>query len=268
MLLRLRALCGRAVRSASDRPMGVEISRRTDPVVATVLAAYAEDTADRTVTFVQIGSNDGTTDDPLRALTEAYRWSGVLVEPVPYVFSRLARERGSDPRLRFENAAIAEHDGEAEFFHLRERRAGEDLPDWYDQLGSFSLQTILSPEHEDQIPGIRDLVVRTMVRTLTFESLCAKHNIERFDLLHIDAEGSDWEILRRIELERHRPSVVLYEHKHLAPQDQQSVLERLEIGGYCWYEAWLDTVAVRRDALQQGRFLRRAWKEIRCGTLP
>ena len=260
MLLRVQTLYERALTLVSH-PRMRGISDRADPVKP-VLTAFAKATADDSVTFVQIGSNDGTTDDPLRALTEAYGWSGVLVEPVPYVFARLKQERGSDPRLRFENAAIGDHDGEADFFHLRQRRIGEDRPDWHDQLGSFSLETILSPEHEEHIPGIRDLLLRTTVRTLTFESLCRKHDIERFDLLHIDAEGYDWEILRRIELERYRPSVVLYEHKHLTPEDQRSVETRLEIGGYAWHQAWLDTLAVRRDALVQGRIMRRAWRQI------
>jgi hypothetical protein len=40
----------------------------------------------------------------LRTFTEANDWSGLLVEAVPYVFARLQRERGHDPRLRLENA--------------------------------------------------------------------------------------------------------------------------------------------------------------------
>jgi FkbM family methyltransferase len=237
-----------------------------DPV-GRVLTAFAQDTADHPVTFVQVGSNDGTTDDPLRSLAEAYGWSGVLVEPVPYVFSRLKQERGWDQRLRLENVAIGDHDGEAEFFHLRQLRLGQQLPEWYDQLGSFSLEIILSPEHVEQIPGIRDLVVRTTVRTLTFESLCAKHEIERFDLLHIDAEGYDWEILRRIELERYRPLMVLFEHRHLTPQDQQCAQMRLELCGYAWHQAWFDTLAVRRGALGESRALGRAWRRIGGASL-
>jgi FkbM family methyltransferase len=232
--------------------------------VKTVLTAFAKDTAHDPVTFVQIGSNDGTTDDPLRALTEAYGWSGVLVEPVDYVFARLEQERGSDARLRLENAAIGDHDGQSTFFCLRQGRSEEHLPDWHDQLGSFSLETLLSAEHEEEIPEIRDLVVTTTVRTLTFASLCSKHGIERFDLLHIDAEGYDWEILRQIELEHYRPSVVLYEHKHLSFADRRCAETRLEIGGYACHQTVFDTIAVRRDALVRGSALRCAWRQIRA----
>lgn len=243
------------------RRLRVSIMTRADPVKR-VLTAFARDTAHSPVTFVQIGSNDGTTADPLRALTEAYGWSGVLVEPVEYVFARLRQERGSDPRLRFEHAAIADHDGEADFFHLRQGRIEEDLPYWHDQLGSFSLDTILSPEHETQIPEIRDLVVTATVKTLTFESLCVRHDLTKFHLLHIDTEGYDWEILSQIDLERYRPMVVLYEHKHLSPDDRQRAETKLQVGGYTWCHTLFDTIGVRRGALAPGSNLRSTWKWI------
>ena len=165
MVSRVPAL-GKRVRTLVSHPrMGIGIARRSDPVKR-VLIAFAQDTAGHPVTFVQIGFTDGTTGDPLRAFTKAHGWSGVLVEPVPYVFSRLKQGRGSNPRLRFENAAISDHDGEVDFFHLRQRRIGEELPGWYDQLGSFSLETILT--HEEEIPGIRNMLLTTTVRNADF----------------------------------------------------------------------------------------------------
>jgi hypothetical protein len=74
--------------------LGIPIPFRPAPdPVWTVLAAFAASRSGRAATFVQIGSNDGTTGDPLRTFTEANDWSGLLVEPVPYVFARLQRER-------------------------------------------------------------------------------------------------------------------------------------------------------------------------------
>ena len=60
-----------------------------------------------------------------------------------------------------------DQDGHADFFHLRQRRPGEQLPEWYDQLGSFSLDTILS--HEDDIPAIRDGYVREIKSPLILQ---------------------------------------------------------------------------------------------------
>lgn len=235
--------------------------RSPDPrdfVVKPVLTAFAQSTATRSVTFVQIGSNDGTTGDPLRELAESHSWSGVLVEPVPYVFARLRAQRGADSRVRLENAAIADSDGVAQLHHLRPRRDGEDLPEWYDQLGSFSLPTIL--KHEEAIPNIRDLLVSTEVRTLTFDSLCAKHQLPSFDLLHIDVEGFDWEVLRQIDLQRYQPDIVLYERVHLSDGDAAAARRRLETAGYSVLDGVFDTVAVRRKTLATNIELRHAWQ--------
>ncbi|HVW18651.1 MAG TPA: FkbM family methyltransferase [Solirubrobacteraceae bacterium] len=243
-------------REAGPRP-----SRRAPDWPTRVLRAFARARAGRPTTFVQIGSNDGTTGDPLRALADAYGWHGLLVEPVPYVFARLRRERGGNPRLRLANVAVSDRDGQAEFHHLRERRDTDGpLPEWYDQLGSFSLRTILS--HEEAIPRIRELLVSTTVPTLTFDSLCARHAIDAFELLHIDAEGYDWEILRTVDLERYRPTLVLYEHAHLSAADRGAARERLDAAGYACDQGPLDTLAVRRQALAEQPGLRRAWRRL------
>jgi FkbM family methyltransferase len=226
-----------------------------------MLMAFAASTADRSTTFVQIGSSDGVTGDPLRDLADAHGWHGLLVEPVPYVFARLQLNRGDNPRLRLENVAVADHDGKAEFHHLRKRRDGDGaLPEWYDQLGSFSLATIL--EHEDEIPQLRDLLVSTTVPTTTFDSLCARHGVEAFDLLHIDVEGCDWEVLRTVALERYRPTLVLYEHVHLSAPDRRAAHERLRAAGYAWRLGVVDTIAVRRSALDAIVPMRRAWRHL------
>jgi FkbM family methyltransferase len=213
------------------------------------------------VTFVQIGSNDGTTGDPLRELAESNGWAGVLVEPVPYVFERLRAQRAGDDRLALENAAIADRDGSAPLYHLRERGDDEDLPEWYDQLGSFSLPTIL--KHEELIPNIRELLVTTDVRTLTFDSLCAQHGLTTLDVLHIDVEGYDWEVLRQVDLARYRPDIVLYERVHLSDDDAAAAQERLTSAGYAVLNAALDTVAAKREALTADEGLRRAWQQAR-----
>jgi FkbM family methyltransferase len=244
---------GRASRTAPD-PSAVP-----DPV-SPVLAAFARAREGRPLRFVQIGANDGTTGDPLRELSERHAWSGVLVEPVPYVFARLQDARGADPRLCLENAAIAASDGEAELHHLRERADGEQLPDWYDQLGSFSLPTILW--HEDQIPDLRERLVTTKVPTLTFDSLCARHALDAFDLLHIDVEGYDWEVLRQVDLDRYRPAVVLYEHAHLADADRAAAVERLSAHGYACHPGRYDTIAVRADELEREPALQRVWLRV------
>ena len=52
---------------------------------------------------------------------------------------------------------------------------------------------------------IEERIVCEPVRTLTFDSLCARHGIDAIDLLAIDTEGHDWTILSGIDFARWRP---------------------------------------------------------------
>jgi FkbM family methyltransferase len=224
-----------------------------------MVQAFGKATASENVTFVQVGSNDGTTGDPLRAVSERFHWRGVLVEPVPYVYDRLRAMRGANRRLSLENVAVADRDGTASFSHLKRAHGNEDVPVWYDQLGSFSLEILLS--HEDEIPNLRERLITTDVETVTFDTLCARHGIDRLDLIHVDTEGYDWEILRRIDLRRYQPSLLLFEHRHLRAADLDACRDFLDDQGYVRRETADDTICLSRTALTNAH-LRRAWARI------
>jgi len=90
---------------------------------------------------VQIGSNDGATGDPIfRLLQGNPKWEGLLIEPVPFLFERLKRNYRGNKNIHFDNVAITEKAGRADFFYidpLAKERIPE-LPEWFDQLGSFN----------------------------------------------------------------------------------------------------------------------------------
>lgn len=210
--------------------------------------------------FVEIGSNDGEQHDHLRPFITSRQWTGVMVEPVPYVFERLQRNYAGVERVTLENAAIASQDGGLPFYHLAEADEAEreGLPDWYDGIGSFSRAAVL--RHADRIPDLERRLVCTEVPSLTLESLCRKHRVDWIDLLLIDAEGYDWEIIRHADLAAHDPRLLIYEHYHLdqsARRDCRAHLERL---GYETMEEGFDTFCLRPGP---GELLTRTWRRLR-----
>jgi hypothetical protein len=61
------------------------------------------------VSIVQFGSNDDKTSDPIYALlSEHSDWTALLIEPVPFPFSRRKENDGIRGRFKFENVAISE----------------------------------------------------------------------------------------------------------------------------------------------------------------
>ena len=220
-----------------------------------LLAAFAE--SHPAAIFVEIGANDGRQHDHLRDYVGVLPWTGLMVEPVPYVFDRLADNYGAVEGVTLVNAAVAERDGRMDFFHLREageaERAG--LPDWYDGVGSLRRDVLLS--HASEMPDLEQRLVQLEVEALSFDTLLERHGLERVDLLLIDAEGYDAEILRSIDLRRHRPRLVVYEHFHLDASERGASRARIEADGYETVEEMFDTYCLLAGP---GDALDRAWR--------
>lgn len=193
-------------------------------------------------TFMQIGANDGVARDPLKLQISRRQWRGLLVEPVPYVFERLAARYGDHPRVRIEQVAIADHEGTMPFYHLRKAEPGEKVWEYYHALGSFRRDVLVS--HDFLIPDIVDRVVETEVPCTTLANLWRRSGLGELDLLAIDTEGYDFEILRTVDFTTIRPRVVVYEHVHLSPTDRQSAQDLLRDHGYRFFEHGLDTAAL------------------------
>jgi len=191
--------------------------------------------------FVEIGANDGAQYDHLREQIAERSWRGIMVEPVPYVFARLRENYGDRAGIALENAAVAGSNGTMAFFHLAQaapdERAG--LPDWYDALGSFSRDSVLS--HAPQIPDIERRLVSIDVPTITFDSLLAKHGADAVDLILVDTEGFDYEVLKTIDLARHRPRMVVYEHFNFDPAQRDACRDYIRGFDYELLEEGFDT---------------------------
>jgi FkbM family methyltransferase len=198
--------------------------------------------------FVQIGANDGVVVDPLRLELERRQWRGLMVEPVPYVFSKLAERYGNHPRITLVNAAIADRDGSLPFYSLRETKFGEVVWPWYHTLGSFKKEVVL--KHDAFVPDIAERVVEIQVPCLSFATLCSKYDLQRVDMLQIDAEGYDYEIIRTIPFAQYRPRLIVYEHHHLSAQDRADCRQLVRQQGYRSFEFGLDTAALDETRLE------------------
>lgn len=195
--------------------------------------------------IIQIGSNDGRKHDPLFHSLSRHNWRGVLVEPVPYVFARLKENHRHDQRLRLENVAVAPSNGRMPFYHLKEDIGNTSLPSWYDELGSFRLDIVL--KHKDRIPDIEDRIQSIDVECLEFDTLCERNAIRRPDLIHIDTEGYDYEIIRHIDLNRFRPRLLIFEHKHLNDNEKEACEKLLFAAGYWMFVEGQDTWCLLDD---------------------
>jgi FkbM family methyltransferase len=184
--------------------------------------------------LVQVGSHDGLHGDPLYELTsQDKRWCGIMIEPVQYAFNRLKQNHGNDGRFILLNLAVSDKEEVRDFYYVAEhaRHAIPDLPDWHDQLGSFSRQFIMS-----HLNGVLEpYIISEKLLCKPLEDILKAQNVKHIDVIQTDTEGFDFEILRQIDFLQHRPKVVLYEHKHFRGPQKTLAEAMLNQAGYRLY---------------------------------
>ncbi len=199
-----------------------------------VLHALARTVTD--IRFLQIGGMDGKRFDPVYAFVKHYRWSGVILEPLPDLFAALRTNYADAPQVVLLNAALMAFDGERKMLRVSRAasRSGE-VPDWAEGLGSFH------PERNalggvGVEAGLHAALLRHSAREtvscLTLRSVMEKCGLERLDLLQVDAEGCELDIMRQVIEEGYRPRVIQLEHWALPDGERDALLSMLRGLGY------------------------------------
>ncbi len=208
--------------------------------------------------IVQIGSNDGKTGDPLYELFQKNPlWTGLFVEPIPYLFERLQANYTDKSRFRLENVAI--NQGEQLPFYWVDAKAKQtfpDLPYWYDQLGSFDKDNIIKGLGE----RIEDFIISETLEGITLPRLLERNAIKNIDILHIDAEGYDWKILSQLDLSIYQSKFILFEYHHLSKDELQAAQDFLS-KNYILLHIGIDLLAVHNGL--DSVFLNRIQKAIK-----
>lgn len=189
--------------------------------------------------FVQVGANEGSTEDPLYRQIRLKNWRGILIEPLKNEFEVLKNNYKDCNDLIFENVAISQKEELKPFYYVDNTQEG--VPFWVTKLSSFDRSI-----PEQVLETVPEAKIKSFdVRCTTLEHLLEKNNVSKVDLLFIDTEGFDYEILKTVNFDKVVPSVVIYESRHLSDEDHASSIAMLKKLGYDIYRAEHDTVAFR-----------------------
>jgi FkbM family methyltransferase len=210
--------------------------------------------------FVKIGANDGLTGDPCGDMfIRDIRWRGLLVEPVDYCVEKLKNTYCDQSRFTIVQAAIGHKRERRKFYFLAKeaKYSIPDMPEWYDQIGSFDREHIVRhlPIEANKFIIERDIDVFSLSSMLMQTGYVAPL------FLHIDVEGFDYEVLKSLNFRQSRPSVIMIEHKHLSASDLYSMIELLEGNGYLSLDAGEDLVALTKTVAKTLNVI-----EVICST--
>lgn len=192
------------------------------------------------VFFIQIGANDGISNDPLYKFVVRFGWEGILLEPLPEVFEMLTATYRDNAKLLLLNAAISEQDGWRTIYTVRMDGAAFQKAH---QFSSFRKESLLG--QTDWVPDIEQRVEERQVRCVSLDTLLRETKGREVDILQIDTEGYDFTILKMIDFSRLRPSIICYEHAHMSKAQQEEAAKLLVQQGYRLMRTDLDAVAYR-----------------------
>jgi FkbM family methyltransferase len=190
--------------------------------------------------FLEIGANDGVTNDPIYPLVKRFGWTGIVVEPLPGPYEELRKNYARFPQVHLANVAIGDFDGEKTLYKLREY---EGQYAQASQLSSFDRQIVAN--RTEFVRNAPNEIEEMSVPCLTIESLLQKFPVGAIDILIIDAEGYDAKILRMIDFSRMHPAIIQYEHASMDKHEREDIAKLLTGKEYRLFSDNLDTVAYK-----------------------
>lgn len=141
----------------------------------------------RTGNFLDIGANDGVTLSNTRRLAEL-GWSGVFVEPSPTAFRQLKENYNGKTGFYFYNFALGTSNGKVKFWD-----SGPHL-----NRGDHGLLSTMNASERERWKGQEYTEIE--VQCFRWKTFLNRLMVKNFDFISIDCEGSDYEVLRQIDL--------------------------------------------------------------------
>lgn len=222
---------------------------------------------------VQIGANDGITNDPIHKFIKRDNWRGVLLEPQPYVYNNFLKKiykknKGIYPLC----AAIGAEDGFQKLYKI----AFSNMR-WATGLASFSKEKIEELFENGVVEknckkfGIEipkepeQRISYEIMEVICPQTLIKKYGIKNIDLLQIDAEGYDLEVIRLFDIKTIKPNAIVFENINHSKQILTECYEMLRENGYFLKEFGRDTLAIIHPESYPEKF----WSDVKFyPTLP
>lgn len=207
--------------------------------------------------IVQVGANDGMTNDPLHGFLKKFpeRVRVIFVEPQEQLIPYLEENCRFLPEKRIINAAVGP-DQALTLYRVSKDAWGElhtpyarDWPVYRAPTGITSVHR----DHVDQWLGRhykgkkpRSEVVETVsVESFDIRTLLDRAAIfDRLDVLQVDAEGFDDEVIYAASVETLRPKIINFELGNLAPEKSARLLRYLGENGYIVSREGIDALAI------------------------
>jgi FkbM family methyltransferase len=187
----------------------------------------------KTLTFLQIGANDGVMNDPIYQfnIDNISVVRGFVLEPLPDIYENLVENYQSCPNIKPFNLAI--HATETEMMlHRVKAEFATEVPAFARGIASFDERHW---EKTTLVPNA-NYMEQVKVKCISFSDFIKFNGIDKLDLLLLDTEGYDYDILMSIDFTHIKPKIIRFEHgvrDHvMSPENLMLVCCHLNSFGY------------------------------------
>lgn len=231
---------------------GISVSRTDENLFDIVLRA----TLNNGGSVIQVGANDGVSNDPIREYLFDFDGQVFLIEPQPDAFDRLHKNWAPAPsNVNLINCALTEMDGRIVMYRIAPAKITQ-YRKLYRRYANASGITSLKRSHVENFlikvagSSIPQNEISNWISTIEVDGISVSNFIERYKiekvaLLQIDAEGQDFVILNQFPDAGIVPNVVNFEIKNLAVSDQNEIVKRLLQLSYTTYKHKGDMLAFK-----------------------
>jgi len=187
-------------------------------------------------TFMDVGAHDGIFINNTLYFERTHGWSGINIEPINDVFSRLVDNRPNCINL---NCAVSTINGKAEFImNTGHTEMISGLKDQYDPRHLQRLNRELSMHG-----GYSKVVV---VDTKRIDTICEENGITHINYLSIDVEGAEYDVVRSINFDKIFIDVIGFENNY--EDTSFPIVEYLRSKGYVLIRAYTDIFMIHRSS--------------------
>ena len=144
-------------------------------------------------TYIDLGCNHPTINNNTYLFYQS-GWKGLAIDG-NINFRKLWKT--IRPNDIFENAVISGHGNKSDFYVFDKNECSTN---------DFEQMTLYSKKFK--------LIEKKIIKTEYLCNIKNKYNIDHVDLLNIDVEGSEFEIIKSIDYNKFRPSLILVEEKN------------------------------------------------------
>lgn len=199
------------------------------------------------VSFLQLGANDGLSNDPIRYFVVWRGWTGVLVEPILEAFELLqANYRLQKKRLRFTRAAVTvEANDFVDLYRIDASKLSQ-----LSRKRSLRLlrKTSFSKQHVEKflLPSEREFIIRERVSAAKINELWSDFGSNPVpDVMLLDLEGYERILLLEHNFRSWSPEVIVFEAAHIPAPEKALIVDRLQQAGYRCRDAGVDMIALK-----------------------